>query len=158
MWRQQDKYQYLSPFPSAAALIDNYCWLIKKSSRPRPSCQTLVLTSWHHTRVRMPRMKLQIFARLWTMPNVFAVGVLNDTGRLLHLRHLISIITCINPPLTARNSVKISKYQKYSGHLQKYMHRYYSQIPISVQKKETNNKRSQRILLSCGKQCSICSW
>ena len=78
------------------------------------------------------------------MPNVFAVGVLNDTGRLLHLRHLISIITCINPPLTARNSVKISKYQKYSGHLQKYMHRYYSQIPISVQKKETNNKRSRK--------------
>ena len=70
------------------------------------------------------------------MPNVFAVGVLNDTGRLLHLRHLISIITCINPPLTARNSVKISKYQKYSGHLQKYMHRYYSQIPISICKRK----------------------
>ena len=92
----------------------------------------------------MPRMKLQIFARLWTMPNVFAVGVLNDTGRLLHLRHLISIITCINPPLTARNSVKISKYQKYSGHLQKYMHRYYSQIPIYANSDFYTKERNQR--------------
>ena len=44
--RQQDKYQYLSPFPSAAALIDNYCWLIKKSSGrgQLPDTRTHLLT------------------------------------------------------------------------------------------------------------------
>ena len=46
---QQDKYQYLiylSPFPSAAALIDNYCWLIKKSSGrgQLPDTRTHLLT------------------------------------------------------------------------------------------------------------------
>ena len=46
---QQDKYQYLiylSPIPSAAALIDNYCWLIKKSSGrgQLPDTRTHLLT------------------------------------------------------------------------------------------------------------------